>query len=373
MATSRLGVRRLHSIELSVRDAEPWLAYLIDGFGFQRLAVSAESAVEADGTRYHMLRCREERILVRERVRPGSSVAGFLDRHAEGVSALNFRVESAADVEEQLVERGAAPTEFLRSETVAGGAWRQVAIATPLGDVEFGFIECDDAAADGWPGLEPCGTYDSARNPIGLLGIDHLVANMRTVMPAIAFYEHVLGFTRRWDVRFHVEDIQPGVGGGLKSIVMGDDTAGLRIMNNEPLRPRFAESQVQATIDDNGGPGIQHIALAVEDVMSACIHLHGSGVQFMPVPSSYYDRLPKRMESLKIESIGATPDDLRRFGILFDGDANGYLLQVICRDQATQFKRRDAGPVFIELIQRCGCRGFGEGNSRALFEAAQQA
>lgn len=372
MAKASLGIRRLHSIEISVRDAQPWLAYWTDGFGFQHTASGSAASVEAGGARRHVLRCRDVCIVLRERVRAGSSVDGFLERHREGISALNFQVDDLRAIEERLLERNATPTGAVQTERTDDGHWRRLAIATPLGDVEFGFVEsADDRVV--WPGTESLGAFDPDRNPIGLSGVDHLIANMRTMMPAIAFFEHVMGLTRHWDVQFHAEDIRPGVGSGLRSIVMWDEAAGVRIMNNEPLRPRFNESQVQATVDDNRGPGIQHIALAVKDVESACEHLNAGGIQRMPVPTAYYEALPRRIAALGLKSVEPSVEAMRRLGILFDGDSNGCLLQAICRDQATQFKRPNAGPVFVELIERRGCRGFGEGNSRALFEAAQKA
>jgi len=191
-------------------------------------------------------------------------------------------------------------------------------------------------------------------------------------MPVIAFHEHVLGFARCWDVSFHPEDIHPGVGGGLKSVAMADETGRTRLAINEPLRPRFAESQVQLHVDTNRGPGIQHVALGVGDLFGAVEAARQNGVQFMATPREYYDVLPARLANQGVGNVAHNMADIRRLELLVDGDKSGYLLQSFCQDQSIQFGRPQSGPLFIELIQRCGCQRFGEGNFRALFEAARR-
>ncbi len=371
MANSNLGIRRIHSIEISVFDVEPWLSYWTRGFGFQHIATSSGDAIETSGSRRHLLRCRDLGIVLQEKVHGGSTVARFLAKHPEGISRVNFLVSDAAEAEERLLECHATPTDFVTSNSIARGQWRQVGIATPLGDVEFCFVEHTDEADGLMPGMEQTAAFDPDRDPIGLKGIDHLTANMRTLMPVIAFFEHVMGFKRYWDVQFHTNDIRPGVGSGLKSIVMWDEESGIKMANNEPLRPRFNESQVQVNVDDNGGPGIQHMSLEVVDIAKAAEHLAASGIEFLPTPKAYYESLPNRLQASGIGDLEPPVSDLQRLGLLVDGNKDGHVLQAFCKDQSKTFARRNAGPLYIELIQRCGGRGFGEGNFRALFEAAE--
>lgn len=372
MSSPSLGIQRLHSLELSVYDAAPWLAYFTQGLGFQQIAVSTGTMMETTGTRRYLLACGELRLVVQEAVHAGSAVRRYLEKHPEGLSRVNFLVQDVRQTEEQLLERHATPIDHVREEPLGDGRFRQLTIATPLGDVDFGFVDSDASDAGLLPGMEVCAAFDASFNPLGIRSIDHLTANVRTLMPVIAFYEHVMGFTRQWDVAFHTEDIRPGIGSGLKSIAMGDAASGVRIATNEPLRPRFEQSQIQLYVDVNRGPGIQHVAIAVNDLVKAVEHARSSGVQFMLTPPTYYEKLAGRLAAQGVPQLGHAVEELARRGILADGDKSGYLLQAFCQDQAVQFRRPHAGPLFIELIQRCGCQRFGEGNFRALFEAAQK-
>lgn len=367
---STLGITRLHSLELSVYDAAPWLTYLGQGFGFQYVGVSGGPSIEVTGTRRHLLQCGDLAVVLHEAVHAGSSARRYLEKHPEGVSRVNFLVSDLRRTEEQLLERHATPIDCAREERADDGRWRRMEIATPLGDVEFGFIEIDGASSRLHPGMEACGTFDARHNPLGITGIDHLTGNTRTLMPVIAFYEHVMGFSRVWDVSFHAEDFRPGVGGGLKSVAMGDADCGVRLATNEPLRPRYEQSQVQLYVDMNRGPGLQHVAFAVADIGRAVEHARQHGVMFMLTPPAYYRQLGPRLAAQGVSQVAPSIDELQRLGVLVDGDRSGYLLQAFCQDQSVQFRRPHAGPLFIELLQRKGSQRFGEGNFRALFEAA---
>jgi len=150
--------------------------------------------------------------------------------------------------------------------------------------------------------------------------------------------QDVLGFERFGDVEFHTQNIKKGNfgGSGLKSTVMWDPASGIKFANNEPAAPFFKSSQIYIFCEDHRGPGVQHVALAVTDILSA--------VRAM-----------------------------RRLQILIDGNAaNRYLLQIFMRDAAGTFNDPQAGPLFLELIQRKGDEGFGAGNFRALFESIER-
>jgi len=372
MAKANLGIQRVHSVELSVHDAAPWLRYFTDGFGFQLIAASTGPDVEQTGTRRRLLRCGDVCIVVAERVHGASRVERFLGQHPEGVSRVNFLVHDIETTEQTLLERHATPTGHTTTQSIGDGEWREFCIATPLGDVEFCFVACSDSSGELMAGMEPDGLFDAGRNPLGLLGFDHMTSNMRTLMPTIAFCEHVMGFQRCWDVHFHTEDIRPGVGTGLKSVVMWDEQSGVKMALNEPLRPRFNQSQVQMCIDSNRGPGIHHLAFEVDDILQAVDYGRQRDVEFLTTPRAYHRALPARIKARKIEGVTQSIRDLESRGILLDGDADGYLLQAFCRDHSVQFDHANAGPMFLEIVQRCGSKGFGEGNFRALFEAMAQ-
>lgn len=369
MARATLGIQGIHSLELAVRQADPWLDFLTRGFGFQLVASSMGAAVEATGTRRRLLRCGDIRIVLAEVIHGGSGIKSFLERHPEGISAVRFRVADAKAAESMLLERNATPMGAVSSEVCGDGMWREITIATPLGDVDFSFVEQADADSILMPGMEPAGSFDPAHNPAGLVGLDHLTANVRTMMPVLAFCEHVLGFTRFWDVSFHTEDLRPGVGTGLKSVVMWDEASGVKLATNEPLRPRYDASQVNACLDANRGPGVHHFAFNVTDILTAVDTALAADVSLLPMPPAYYADLPNRIDSQGITGFSQPVDALASRNILLDGDATGHLLQAFCRDQSKQNEHEDAGPLLIELTQRCGAKGFGEGNFRALFEA----
>ncbi|MCA9255699.1 MAG: VOC family protein [Phycisphaerales bacterium] len=367
MARATLGILGIHSLELAVRRAEPWLSFLTRGFGFQLVASTTGRQVEATGTRRRLLRCGDIRIVLAEAIHGGSEIRNYLERHPEGISTVRFRVDDADQAEKMLIERHATPTGTVRTENFDNSTWRETVIATPLGIVNFAFVQHDAVDSNLMPGMEPAGRFDKSHNPAGLVGLDHLTANVRTMMPVLAFFEHVLGFERFWDVSFHTEDIRPGVGTGLKSVVMWDESSGVKLATNEPLRPRYHASQVAACLDANRGPGVHHFAFNVSDILTAVDVALDADVSLLPMPPAYYADLPKRVTSQGIKGFTTPIDELARRNILLDGDATGHLLQAFCRDQSEQHE--DAGPLVIELTQRSGAKGFGEGNFRALFEA----
>lgn len=383
MSRSSLGIQGIHSIDICVHDAACWLQYLIDGFGFQRVAATDDDRAEATGTREHLLRCGDVCITLSQAVHAGSRVQRYLRRHPEGVSRVRFLVGDAHDAEARLLERYAAPTERLIDEPLdGGGRWIETRVAAPMGQVEFCFVQIDGAADAAQsrsanavamlPGMKPIATFDATRNRLGLIAIDHMTINARTLMPVVAFCEQVLGFSRFWGVQFHTEDIRPGVGTGLRCVVMQDEASGVKLAINEPLRPRFDQSQVQLAIDANRGEGVHHVAFGVSDIIKAFDVGRAGGVAFLHTPPAYYNALPSRIATQCISGATQSIADLRTRGILLDGDRGGYLLQAFCKDRPGPAGGERAGPLFFELIQRCGAAGFGEGNFRALFEAMEQ-
>jgi 4-hydroxyphenylpyruvate dioxygenase len=187
--------------------------------------------------------------------------------------------------------------------------------------------------------------------------------------------EHVCGFERYWNIEFHTNDVRidDKNGSGLRSTVMWDPTSGVKLANNEPYRPFFKSSQINLFYEDQRGPGIQHVAMTVRDIVAAVRGMRARGVEFMPTPGTYYDALPERLRKSGVGTIDEDIDVLRELQILVDGSANHqYLLQIFLRDSAGLYGDKNAGPFFYEVIQRKGDRGFGGGNFRALFESIER-
>jgi len=211
-------------------------------------------------------------------------------------------------------------------------------------------------------------------NRLGFRAIDHITSNFMTLQPALSWMEHVMGFERYWDIAFHTQDVGKGHfgGSGLKSVVMWDPESGLKFANNEPLAPSFKSSQIFIFCEQHRGAGIQHVALDTADIVNAVRELQATKAKFMPTPGTYYDALPKRLETSGIGTIDEDHAVLRELEILVDGSDEKYLLQVFMQEASRQFGDLQAGPFFLELIQRKGCPGFGGGNFRALFESIEE-
>jgi 4-hydroxyphenylpyruvate dioxygenase len=188
--------------------------------------------------------------------------------------------------------------------------------------------------------------------------------------------EHVLGLERFWEIAFHTDDVARRVdehGSGLRSVVMWDPRSGVKFANNEPYRPNFTTSQINVFHEEHRGDGVQHVALGVEDIVSAVRGMRARGVPFMPTPAAYYDRLPGRLSSLGVGALQESTEDLKNLEILVDSDGPGrYLLQIFLKDSAAAHASPEAGPFFYEIIQRRGDEGFGAGNFRALFESIER-
>ena len=207
-----------------------------------------------------------------------------------------------------------------------------------------------DAAADAFASFTP---------PIGLDFVDHIVGNVPEgdMEPTVQWYEKMLSFHRFWSVddsQMHTEF------SALRSIVVADHGEAVKMPINEPAAGK-RKSQIQEYCDYYAGAGVQHIALNTRDIISAITHLRARGVVFLRVPDTYYEALEARLASagVKVKEDLAT---LRRLNILLDMDDKGYLLQLFT--QCIQ----DRPTVFLEVIQREGCSGFGAGNFKSLFE-----
>jgi 4-hydroxyphenylpyruvate dioxygenase len=225
-----------------------------------------------------------------------------------------------------------------------------------------------------FPGLKTHDTPRGGHNRFGFSHMDHVTSNFQTMTPALLWLEHVMGFERYWEIEFHTDDVagESDHGSGLKSRVMWDPASGVKFANNEPKFPYFKASQINLFTEDHRGDGVQHVALAVSDIISTVKGLRDRGVEFMPTPGSYYDMLPERLKKLGVGSIDEDIQVLRDLQILVDGDRErSYLLQIFMKDAASLYHNPEAGPFFFEIIQRKGDLGFGGGNFRALFESIE--
>lgn len=302
---------------------------------------------------------------------PHSRSGRWLARHPEGVAVLSLRVKDLDQARRTLEERGATFSSAVEEATDASGRpYRCQEITSPLGDVRFRFTERATEALP--PGFAPV-EVPAGANPYGLQVIDHVTSNFLTLEPYVTWLKDVLGFEEYWRVKFHTSDVRGGTEGtGLCSIVMWEPGSGIKLANNEPQNPNFETSQIYTFVEENAGPGVQHVAFHLPDIVSAVDSMRKTGIEFLDTPGSYYDLLPARLARKRVTNFREDRDLLRRLGILVDGEDDKYLLQIFSVEGKMLQGTARGGPFFYELIQRRGARGFGEGNFRALFDAIER-
>jgi 4-hydroxyphenylpyruvate dioxygenase len=369
-----LGIRRIEALHYYVRDLERSRRFYTHKLDFVEVGQSGVELVEGGRQRALVFEAGACRVVCSSPVGEGGRADRFLKKHPDGIGSIVFEVEDAERAFSLLEGRGGTPIHDIVESRSGAGRLRTFLIATPFGDTTFRFVERRDDFPL-YPGFERYDPPRAGKNAAGFSHFDHVTANFETMTPALLWLEHVLGFERFWQVEFHTDDVAhlDDHGSGLRSVVMWDRASGVKFANNEPHRPNFKESQINVFHEEHRGDGVQHVALAVSDIMQAVRELRTRGVEFMPTPKTYYSALPTRLERLGIGDLKEPLDELERLEILVDGDGPGrYLLQIFLKDSAGTHKTPEAGPFFYELIQRRGDEGFGAGNFRALFESIER-
>tara|TARA_B110000285_G_scaffold125433_1_gene141451 strand:- start:105 stop:809 length:705 start_codon:yes stop_codon:yes gene_type:complete len=225
------------------------------------------------------------------------------------------------------------------------------------------FVERKNYKGTFLPGFKEWKTdYNPA--PAGLKYIDHMVGNVdwgrMDVM--VKWYEEVMGFVNFLsfdDKQIHTEY------SALMSKVMSNGNGRIKFPINEPAKAA-KKSQIEEYLDFYEGEGVQHIAMATDDIISTISYLKEKGVEFLPAPpQAYYDDIPARLGS-HMEMMHEDIKELQKLSILVDADEEGYLLQIFTKPI------QDRPTVFFEIIQRMGAKGFGAGNFKALFESIER-
>jgi 4-hydroxyphenylpyruvate dioxygenase len=381
-SSEHIGITGYDSYHFVVENLERSRKFYLENFDFKEVARAGDELTERSGQQSVVFGAGDVRVCVSTPLRQESKAARYLKRHPAGVMSLSFRVKDLDATIAYLDKRGgtflADPLEFKDGSST----YRSVEIATPLGDVAFRFVERTNFDKFA-PGFIDSGVGNAGKptNLYGIQAIDHVTANGLTMQPIIAWYREVLGMVPFWDISFHTKDVataarKPDVhakpGSGLRSIVMWDPISNVKFATNEPLRPNFRDSQITKFVDDNGAAGVQHIAMAVDNIVWSIEELKRRGVDFMDTPRSYYQALPERLEKLGITNVAQELAELERLQILVDGAEDKYMLQIFLREAKALHDDFRAGPFFYEVIQRCGDEGFGYGNFRALFESIER-
>jgi 4-hydroxyphenylpyruvate dioxygenase len=375
MARSQeLGIESLIGVHFYVHEQDRMRRFWVDQLDFAFTGASTAGQAAAQGAHTEVYQAADVTYLVSHATESRSLIGRFLARHPDGVGELLFAVSDLEKTFQVLESRGAALVSDIQTVEGDAGVWRSFSITTAFGDVLFTFVD-----RRAWKGLFPQVTAFEApqggTNRFGFGHIDHVTSNFLTLQPMVLWCREVLGLEEYWGIEFHTADhatVKTDSGSGLRSVVLWDPHSGVKFANNEPLRPWFDRSQIFTYVEDNHGPGIQHTALTIRDIVGTVGAMREAGLEFMPTPGAYYDLLPPRLEADAIE-IEEDIEVLRRLQILVDGEGPGkYMLQIFAKDFQNLFRNRNGGPFFLEIIQRRGDRGFGGGNFRALFESIER-
>lgn len=286
-------------------------------------------------------------------------------RHGDAVKDVAFTVDNVRALYDAAVSKGAKPVQPPREDRDDGGSVVTAKICT-YGETTHTLVERGSYTGVFLPGFRASDAADPLSQllqPIGLDVIDHCVGNQdwNCMDDACKYYEDKLGFHRFWSV--DDKDICTEFS-ALKSIVMASPDERIKMPINEPAVGK-KKSQIEEFVEFYDGPGVQHIALRTNDILTTVRRMRERGVEFIKVPSTYYENLQSRLakSSLKLQEDFKEIQDLN---ILIDFDEGGYLLQLFTKPLL------DRPTVFIEIIQRHNFEGFGAGNFRSLFEAIER-
>lgn len=344
-------------VEFYVGNAKQAAHYYMSAFGFQALAYAGPETGVKDKVSY-VVRQNKLTFMLTTPLRGGNPIADHVYKHGDGVKTLALRVDDAKDAWHQTTSRGAASCLEPMTLTDAGGEVVLSGIHT-YGDTVHVFIERKNYHGVFMPGFRAWSNPYFAPADTGLLYVDHCVGNVgwNQMNKWVKFYEDVLGF--RNILSFDDNDISTEYS-ALMSKVMSNGNGYVKFPINEPAEGK-KKSQVEEYLEFYEGEGCQHVALATNDIVATVTELRNRGVEFLQVPTTYYDDLLDR-----VGQIDEDLEPLKELGILVDRDDEGYLLQLFSKPV------QDRPTLFFEIIQRKGAKSFGKGNFKALFEAIER-
>lgn len=343
-------------IEFWVGNAKQASHYYRTAFGFQLVAYSGPETGVRDRCSYVLVQ-NKIRFVLTSPLGPEGVIAEHIHRHGDGVKDIAFWVDDAREAFQKAVERGAVPA---REPEVLADADGEIVIAAvrTYGDTVHSMVERRSYGGPFLPGFVAVRPHYQPE-PTGLLHVDHCVGNVELgqMNRWVEFYERVFGFYNM--LTFDDKDISTEYS-ALMSKVMANGNGRIKFPINEPAQGK-KKSQIEEYLEFYRGPGVQHVAMETGDIVSTVRALRDRGVEFLTVPSSYYDTLLDR-----VGKIDEDLEPLRELGILVDRDDEGYLLQLFTKPV------QDRPTLFYEIIQRKGARSFGKGNFKALFEAIER-
>ncbi|MCL6293722.1 4-hydroxyphenylpyruvate dioxygenase [Jejuia spongiicola] len=348
-------------IEFYVGNAKQAAHFYKTAFGFQSLAYAGLETGVKDRASY-VLKQDKIRLVLTTPLNSSSPINEHLVKHGDGVKVVALWVEDATKAYQETTSRGAKSFMEPQVEKDEHGEVVRAGIHT-YGETVHIFVERKNYSGVFLPGYK---TWNSDYNPtpVGLKFIDHMVGNVGwgEMNQWVKWYEDVMGFENFLsfdDTQIHTEY------SALMSKVMSNGNGRIKFPINEPAEGK-KKSQIEEYLDFYEGPGVQHIAVATDDIINTVSQLRARGIEFLSTPpEEYYKAVPGRLDEYSHE-LREDIETLKSLGIMIDADEEGYLLQIFTKPV------EDRPTLFFEIIQRMGARGFGAGNFKALFESIER-
>lgn len=343
-------------VELYVGNAKQAAYYYQHAWGFQPIAYSGLETGRKDSVSYVMQQGKI-RVVLTSPLQPEGDINAHINKHGDGVKFVALWVDDARKSYEETTKRGAKS--YVEPYVMEDGNGKAVISGIhTYGETVHLFVERNEYEGPFLPGYRVFDT--KVKSPdTGLKFIDHMVGNVgwNEMNKWVEFYGKVMGFAQL--VSFDDKDISTDYT-ALMSKVMSNGNGRIKFPINEPAEGK-KKSQIEEYIDFYNGAGVQHIALATDNIIETVTQLRDRGVEFLYVPETYYDDLLDR-----VGEIDEDLEPLKELGVLVDRDDEGYLLQIFTKPVL------DRPTMFFEIIQRKGAQSFGKGNFKALFEAIER-
>ena len=348
-------------VEFYVGNAKQSAHFYKTAFGFQSLAYKGLETGSKDSVSYVLVQGKI-RLILTTPLNSKSPINDHIVKHGDGVKVVALWVDDARKAYEETTARGAKSYLEPIVEKDEHGEVVRAGIYT-YGETVHMFIERKNYNGAVLPGFR---AWKSDYNPetLGLKFIDHMVGNVgwNQMNTWVKWYEDVMGFENFLsfdDSQIHTEY------SALMSKVMSNGNGRIKFPINEPAKAA-KKSQIEEYLDFYEDSGVQHIAVATDDIIKTVAQLKARGVEFLPPPpQAYYDGIPERLGEHR-EMMKEDIKELQKLSILVDADEEGYLLQIFTKPV------EDRPTLFFEVIQRMGARGFGAGNFKALFESIER-
>jgi len=343
-------------IEFYVGNAKQSAMYYQAAFGYELVAYRGPETGERERVSY-LLQQGKIRIMLTAALSPEHEIAKHVKLHGDGVKVLALWVEDAIEAYNKAIERGAETAYEPYTQEDEHGKVVMAGIKT-YGETIHNLVERKDYNGVFMPGFMPKSSERQV-TPVGLKFVDHCVGNVELggMNKWVKFYQDVLGF--KLLITFDDKDISTKYT-ALMSKVVSNGNGYIKFPINEPAKG-LKKSQIEEFLDFYKTAGVQHIAVATDNILETVSQLRKNGVDFLEVPETYYDDLLDR-----VGPIDEKIEDLKALNILVDRDDEGYLLQIFTKPV------QDRPTLFFEIIQRKGAKSFGKGNFKALFEAIER-